>query len=109
MGATERGACGSSSRGPTRKLKVSLTLSEDLLARVDREAAGTDGGRSGVVERWLRRAVAADVERAIDNATAAYYASLRGAPEDEAIARASSSAARRVHYGDAPRPRARTR
>jgi hypothetical protein len=94
-----------------RKVKVSLTLSEDVLARVDREAEDTNAGRSGVVERWLRRVVAGDVQRSIDDATAAYYASLDRAAVEEgaAIARASSSVSRRLRYDEAPRRRPRPR
>lgn len=92
-----------------RKLKVSITLSADLVALVDRDAHRTHDTRSGVVEQWLRRAATATAEKDLEEATAAYYLSLRGdeRSEDEALSRALSTAARRLSYDDAPRPRRR--
>ena len=91
------------------KLKVSLSLSAEVLALVDRTARRGNDTRSGVIERWLRRAATAAVEQEIADATAAYYRSLRGdeLAEDEALSRGLSDAARRVSYDDAPAPRAR--
>jgi hypothetical protein len=57
----------------TAKLKVSLTLSADLVALVDREARRAKDSRSSVIEQWLRRAASSNLERVIDDATAAYY------------------------------------
>jgi metal-responsive CopG/Arc/MetJ family transcriptional regulator len=84
------------------KLKVSLTLSADLVALVDRHARRGDGSRSGVVEQWLRRAATASAEQEIDAATASYYRSLRGEDhtKDEALSRTLSNAARRVAYDE---------
>jgi len=91
------------------KLKVSLTLSEDVVALVDRNAKQHKGTRSAVVESWLRRAATAEIARDIEDATAAYYESLRSdqREDDESLSKALSSAARRVSYDDsiAPRPR----
>jgi hypothetical protein len=94
------------------KLKVSLTLSADVVALVDRDARRHDGTRSGVIEQWLRRAASASAQREIEDATVAYYRSLRGAgrderAEEEALSKGLSSAARRVSYdeGEAPRRR----
>jgi hypothetical protein len=92
------------------KLKVSLTLSADLVALVDRDAQRRNDTRSGVVEQWLRRAANASVEQEVADATAAYYRSLRGDDlvEDESLSRALSDAARHVSHGEgAPRRRAR--
>jgi metal-responsive CopG/Arc/MetJ family transcriptional regulator len=91
------------------KLKVSLTLSADLLALVDRDARRRQDTRSGVVEQWLRRAAAAHVEREIEEATATYYRSLRGdeSAEEETLSKALSVAARRVSYDDSESPRRR--
>jgi len=93
--------------GATAKLKVSVTLAADVLALVDRDARRSGGTRSGVIEQWLRRASSAAVESAIDEATETYYRSLRGddRSEDEAMARASSRAARRVAYDGVVRKR----
>jgi len=84
------------------KLKVSLALSVDLVALVDRDARRHNDTRSGVVERWLRRAASANVEKEIEQATAAYYGSLRAEEslEEAALSNALSSAARRVSYDD---------
>jgi hypothetical protein len=84
------------------KLKVSLTLSADLVALVDRDARRQNGTRSGVIEQWLRGAASAAVAHEIDAATAAYYRSLRPeeTAEDEALSRALSGAARKVSYDD---------
>jgi hypothetical protein len=92
------------------KLKVSLTLSADVVALVDRDARRRKHTRSGVVEQWLRRAAGANVEHQIEEATAAYYLSLRGdeRAEEEAISKALSGAARRVSY-DGSEPRRRRR
>jgi len=91
------------------KLKVSLTLSADLVALVDRDARRGKGTRSGVIEQWLRRAASANLEREIDDATAAYYRSLRGEDrtEDESLSRSLSDASRRVAYNDDSAPRGR--
>lgn len=91
------------------KLKVSLTLSADVVALVDRDARRRKDSRSGVVEQWLRRAAAANVEREIEEATAAYYRSLRDDEhaQDEALSKALSAAARRVSYDDSETPRRR--
>lgn len=91
------------------KLKVSLSLSVEILALVDRTARRGNDTRSGVIERWLRRAASAATEQELAEATAAYYRSLRGEErdEDEALARGLSEAARRISYDDASAPRRR--
>ena len=90
------------------KLKVSLTLSSDLVALVDRDAKRRRDTRSGVIEKWLRKAATATAKREVEEATAAYYLALRaeGHQDEEAtLSRALSSAARKVPYGDEPAPR----
>lgn len=91
------------------KLKVSLTLSADLVALVDRDAKRAKGTRSGVIEQWLRRAASSSLEHEIDDATAAYYRSLRGDDRtgDESLSRSLSDAARRVAFDDDSAPRGR--
>jgi metal-responsive CopG/Arc/MetJ family transcriptional regulator len=88
------------------KAKVSVTLSADLLALIDRDVRRRKDTRSGVIEQWLRRAATASIAQEIEAATAAYYQSLRDneRTEDEAISRALSKAAKRVSYGAAPSP-----
>ncbi len=89
------------------KLKVSVTLSADILELVDRDARRRSDTRSGVIEQWLRRAVSASVAKEIDDATAAYYLALRSdeRAEDTELARGLSKAARRVSYDDDARAR----
>ncbi|HTQ48766.1 MAG TPA: ribbon-helix-helix protein, CopG family [Polyangiaceae bacterium] len=91
------------------KLKVSLTLSADLVALVDRDARRSRSTRSGVIETWLRRAATASARREIEEATAAYYLALRAEADDEeeALSKALSSAAKKVRYDEAPRSRGR--
>ncbi len=93
------------------KLKVSVTISADLLKMVDRDARRRNETRSGVIEQWLRRAAVANAQRELEDATAAYYLSLRGAEraDNEALARGLSKAARRVSYDEAARRRRRRR
>src|SRR5687768_13449669 len=93
------------------KLKVSLTLSADLISVIDRDARQRGSTRSGVIEDWLRRAANANAERELQHATAAYYLSLREGEraEDEALARGLSAAARRVAYDEAMPSRRRGR
>src|SRR5688572_4061722 len=88
-----------------RKLKVSLTLSADLVALIDRDANNRNDTRSGIVEEWLRRAASATAETAIEDATAAYYLGLRGAARSEAdhLSHGLSKAARRVSYDNEAR------
>jgi len=82
----------------TPRIKVSVTLPADLVAHVDSVARRTGHTRSGVFEDWLRAGASRAAERSIDDATAAYYASLRGEAraEEEAIARATTAGARRI-------------
>ena len=84
------------------KLKVSLTLSADLVALVDRDALRHNDTRSGVVEQWLLRAANASAEKEIEEATAAYYRSLRAGEraDEEAMSKTLSLAARRVSYDE---------
>jgi metal-responsive CopG/Arc/MetJ family transcriptional regulator len=90
------------------KLKVSLTLSSDLVELVDRAAERSNTTRSGMVERWLRAGASHAAERALDDATRAYYLarSAEAEADDNEIGRATSRAARAAVY-DAPRARAR--
>ena len=84
------------------KVKISVTVSADVLASVDRAAREGGTNRSETIESWLRASASRAAERSIAEATAAYYAALRGEAhrEDEAIARASSRAAARVTYDE---------
>lgn len=81
----------------TPRVKISVSLPRELVARIDRAARAEARSRSRVLERWLSAAAGERAARELEAATIAYYQSLtpeeRG--EDEAIAAASSHAARR--------------
>lgn len=89
------------------KSKVSLTIATDLLRLVDREAKRVGSSRSAIFELFARGGAGRAAERSLDELTSAYYASLR--PDDraegEAIARASSRAAKTIAYDPTPRKR----
>jgi metal-responsive CopG/Arc/MetJ family transcriptional regulator len=92
-----------------RKVKVSVTLSKDLVELIDREATGA-ANRSAVVELWLRRAARTKMVRDIERATEDYYDSLSVAErtEEESLGRSLSRAARKIRYDD-ERPTRRTK
>ncbi len=89
------------------KVKISLTISSDLVDLVDDLAERRQTSRSAIVEQWLRRAASGSVAQEIAEATAAYYGSLRASEreDDEALARGLSSAACGLSYDDEPPPR----
>jgi hypothetical protein len=95
------------------KVKVSLTLSRDLLDWIDRAAQETRDARSRVVEQWLRRVAHARAEEDLAARTVAYYRSLDPGDEDAALSRSLSRAARKLTIDERPAPprqrRARTR
>ena len=83
--------------------KISITLSEELLERIDREAGRRPGGsRSAVIEDWVRRGARTRGADLLREETIAYYSSLNFEEqvEHEAIARASGNAARQLRYDD---------
>ena len=76
------------------KLKLSVTLPPDLVARIDCAAEGMPGGsRSAVIERWLRAACRVEAGRALARATVDYYQSLTAEEraEDEEWSRFSAA------------------
>ena len=81
------------------KLKLSVTLSPDLVALIDRAAGDAPGGRSAVIERWLRQASRQEAHRALERATIDYYQSLSAAAraDDEEWTRFASA---HVSWGD---------
>jgi metal-responsive CopG/Arc/MetJ family transcriptional regulator len=67
-----------------RKVKVSITLSEQLVDRIDREAARQPGQtRSGVIESWLWRASRRAASARLAAETIAYYESLSEVEREE--------------------------
>jgi metal-responsive CopG/Arc/MetJ family transcriptional regulator len=93
------------------KVKVSITLPADLVTAIDREAQRSGMSRSWLIEDYVRVGASRAAERSLEEATAAYYASLQPADraEDLAIARASSAAAKRVAYDQPVRRGGRAR
>jgi metal-responsive CopG/Arc/MetJ family transcriptional regulator len=91
------------------KLKLSVTLSEDLVSRLDRESRRRGTTRSATLEGWLRGAARQSAEREIEEATVRYYESLTEGErrDDEQLARGLSRAARRVKIDAPARGRAR--
>ena len=90
-----------------KKVKVSLTISADLLERVDSAARRERKTRSYLVEQWLNAGASRAAERAIELDMIRYY-TTRTAEEradDEAIARGSSLRAREIDYDAPSRPR----
>jgi metal-responsive CopG/Arc/MetJ family transcriptional regulator len=66
------------------KVKVSITLSGDLLRAIDREAARADGHtRSSVIEAWLRRGQRRMAETRLAAETVAYYQTLTEEEREE--------------------------
>jgi metal-responsive CopG/Arc/MetJ family transcriptional regulator len=87
--------------GATR-IKISVSLPRDLVARIDRAARAEARSRSRVLEGWLRASARDRAARELEAATIAYYESLtpEDRQEEEAIAAASSAAARRLRVDD---------
>jgi metal-responsive CopG/Arc/MetJ family transcriptional regulator len=75
-------------------MKVSVSLTAELVSAVDRQAARDADSRSGVMERWLREAARRSAERDLATELRAYYESLSPAEqaEDEAWASAGLEA-----------------
>jgi metal-responsive CopG/Arc/MetJ family transcriptional regulator len=89
------------------RIKISVSLPRDLVARIDRAARAEARSRSRVLEGWLRATARASAARELEEATIAYYQAVTSEErrEGEAIAAASSRAARRLRVDDAPEPR----
>jgi metal-responsive CopG/Arc/MetJ family transcriptional regulator len=94
----------------SRRVKISVSLPRDLVARMDRTARVEARSRSRVLEGWLRATARESAAREVEAATVEYYESLTATErrEDEAMAAASSAAARRMRVDDPPLAGART-
>ena len=95
----------------TSRVKISVSLPRDLVARIDRAARAEARSRSRVLELWLSASARERAARELEAATIAYYESLT--PEDrreeDAIGTASSEAARRLRIDDVVGPASRPR
>jgi metal-responsive CopG/Arc/MetJ family transcriptional regulator len=96
---------------PTSRIKISVSLPRDLVARIDSAARAEARSRSRVLEGWLRATSQDRAARELEAATIAYYEGLTADDrrEEEAMARASSRAARRLRVDDASRSGPRRR
>lgn len=69
---------------PPNKIKVSITLSADLLRAVDREAAREgQSTRSSVIDAWLRRGRRRVAEARLASETIAYYRAQTDAERED--------------------------
>jgi metal-responsive CopG/Arc/MetJ family transcriptional regulator len=95
------------------RTRVTVSLPAELVNRVDREARARRSTRSAVMSDWLRRGAQQHAAAALDAEITAYYSALteEEAAENEAIAKASLAAARRLDFDERQpaRPRARRR
>jgi hypothetical protein len=82
------------------KVKLSVTVSSEVLALVDKDVRKQKGTRSAVIEQWLFRAAGVSTRDSIDDATATYYRSLTPTREDSQLSRALSKAAKRIAFDD---------
>jgi metal-responsive CopG/Arc/MetJ family transcriptional regulator len=89
------------------RVKISVSLPRDLVARIDGAARAESRSRSRVLEAWLSASAREKAARDLEAATIAYYESLtpEDRREDEAMAQASTRAARRLSIDDLPRAR----
>jgi metal-responsive CopG/Arc/MetJ family transcriptional regulator len=95
------------------KVRVTVTVSEDVLRKVDKAAAGTRGAsRSSIIDDWLRLGAQRRAQADLDLAIAAYYDNLSASEqrEDAEWARFSTASffqrERGVRPGSRPRARA---
>ena len=86
------------------RVKISVSLPGDLVARLDRIARAEARSRSRVLEGWLRATARERAALELEAATIAYYESLtpEDRQEEEAIAMASSTAAKRLRIDAGP-------
>jgi metal-responsive CopG/Arc/MetJ family transcriptional regulator len=93
----------------SRRVKISVSLPRDLVARIDRTAKVEARSRSRVLEGWLNATARETAAREVEAATVEYYESLTAAHrrEDEAMAASSSAAARRLRIDEPPAARSR--
>lgn len=86
----------------TRRVKLTLSLSSDLVRRIEKRR-GKGVSRSRMVEQMLEESERAARKRALDEEITAYYA--KGDPEGEAISRAAARLAKKLQIDDSPAKR----
>ena len=92
------------------KVKVSISLSNELLGAIDREAKRTAESRSRIIELWLQLASRRRAARQLEEQTIAYYQtrSAEQREDDEVWGELSARAAVSLQVDEAP-PKARAR
>lgn len=82
------------------KAKVSLSLPEDLLDKIDAEAEQTRRSRSQIVEVWLRLAARRRATEKLDRDTRAYYENRTAEQrtDDDEWTEIAGSAARKLEH-----------
>jgi metal-responsive CopG/Arc/MetJ family transcriptional regulator len=88
------------------RVKISVSLPSDLVARLDQAARSEARARNRVLKTWLRTAARGEAARDVEAGTIAYYQSLTAEErrEEQAMASAFSAAARRSRVDDSGRP-----
>lgn len=96
---------------PNTRVKISVSLPRDLVARIDSAARSEARSRSRVLEGWLLASAREKAARELEAATVSYYESLTPDErrEEQAIGSASSRAARGLSVDDAPASASRRR
>ena len=91
----------------TGRIKISVSLPRDLVARIDRAARAEARSRSRVLEGWLQAAARENAAQELERATIAYYQTMTSEDrvEDDAIAAASARVSRRLRVDDSPESR----
>ena len=70
--------------GARANTRVTVSVSADLLRKVDASARGSGRTRSVLVDAWLRRAARLEAEQTLANKIAAYYDDVSDAERTEA-------------------------
>jgi metal-responsive CopG/Arc/MetJ family transcriptional regulator len=92
-------------KGRTKRVRITVSLAADLVRRLDRRRkSGTP--RSRVVEALLEESDKRQRERELDKEVDEYYR-RRATEEDDAIAKASGRAARRLRIDEVPASKGR--
>jgi metal-responsive CopG/Arc/MetJ family transcriptional regulator len=93
------------------RVKISVSLSRDVVASLDHVARMEARSRSRVLEGWLRAIARERAARELEAATVAYYESLtpEDRREDAMIASAAAAAAHRLAIDEIPESGTRRR
>src|SRR2546430_17169869 len=93
-------------KGIQSRVRVTVSLPNDLVRRLDRESRAQGASRSGLAEHWLRAGEREASMSSLERELESYY-SRRLEPEEAALSAALGKAAREVASGGRSRRRAR--